>query len=428
MPSIHRTVILPLILLVDLVSGLPHHTRDWSPKRAGKAIYLLTNDAQNAVIAVPIAADGTLSGGTVTATSGGGANSIDGATNTSAAPDALVGQSALTVAGNNLFAVNAGSNTLTMLSISPSNSTALTPLGRPAALPGDFPNTVAASAKHNLACVGMTGARAGIACAKFSGESGLGTMDGLRSFDLGQTTPPVGPTNTVSQVFFSADEARLFATVKGDPAANKTGFFSVFPVEWQQEKEGCAVGAGAGAASVSMRETRSSPEGTAVLFGAALVPRHGDGGAAEEEKHAVFVTDASFGGAVLEVDSGTNAASLVARQEIAGQKATCWATVSEATGSAFVTDVGVNRVVEMSLKDATIISTLDLSRDGDPGLIDLKAAGDFVYALSPGNGTTPAAVTVFDVSGGQGTGKMIQHFDLSALGAGKNAQGMAVMV
>ena len=36
-------------------------------------------------------------------------------------------------------------------------------------------------------------------------------------------------------------------------------------------------------------------------------------------------------------------------------------------------------------------------------MIDLVSAGNFIYALSPGNATTKAAVTVFDVSGGQGS-------------------------
>ena len=234
-------------------------------------------------------------------------------------------------------------------------------------------------------------------------------MDDLRSFDLNQTTPPVGPTNSLSQVFFSQDESRLFATVKGDPTVNNTGFFSVFPVEDQPRQ--CA-----SSPSLSNQDTRSSPDGTAVLFGSANIPG----------TSSVFVTDASFGGAVISVDPASNTASLVAKQVIDDQKATCWATVSAATGSAFVTDVAVNRVIEMSLTDASILSMTDLSGNGDPGLIDLKAGGSFIYALSPGNGTTPAAVTVLDVSRGQGTAKMIQHFTLDGMGVGKNAQGMAV--
>ena len=231
-------------------------------------------------------------------------------------------------------------------------------------------------------------------------------MDELRSFDLGQSTPPVGPLNTVSQTFFSSDESALFTTVKGDPTVNNTGFLSTYSVQ-----------ASNGAATLSNKDVRSSPNGTAVLFGSATL---------SNDPSTLFVTDASFGATVLSIDS-KGQATVKGKQAIDGQAATCWATISDATNSAFVTDVGVNRVVEMSLDDASIIKQLDLSANGDPGLIDLRAAGDFVYALSPGNGTTAAAIMVLDVSGGQGSMKQVQHFDLSGM-AGKNAQGMAVLM
>jgi hypothetical protein len=373
----------------------------------GKAVYFITNAEQNAVVALPIGKDGTLSKGSTTMTGGAGSISIDGANKMPAASDALIGQSALTVVGDNVFAVNAGSNTLTMLSISKSDPTKLTMVGKPVAIPGEFPNTVAASMKNKLVCAGTTGAKAGISCASFDAAQGMGKMDALREFAIGQTTPPVGPTNTVSQTFFSNDESMLFTTVKGDPAVNNTGFLSAFPV---MAKQGAA-------AKLSKKDMRSSPAGTAVLFGSAPIPGN---------NNALFVTDASFGAAVLDVTGGKMAV-VAGKQAIDGQKATCWATVSEATKSAFVTDVGTNRVVEMSLKDAKIIKQLDLSANGDPGLVDLKAAGNFVYALAPGNGTTPAAITVLDISGGQGSMKQAQHFDLTSM-ATNTAQGMAVML
>ncbi|EXJ86611.1 hypothetical protein A1O3_03564 [Capronia epimyces CBS 606.96] len=387
-----------------------------------RAIYIITNDQTNSVVALPVAADGTLSTGTVTATGGQGSNSVDGS-NQPAAPDALDAQSSLTLVGNNIFAVNAGSNTLSMLSFPAQDPTQLTLVGQPVPVSGQFPNTVAASAKNKLVCVGTTGAENGVSCSTFS-PRGLGQMDALRSFGLNQTTPPVGPLNTVSQLFFSEDESRLFATIKGDPAVNNTGFFSVFSVQQAQPQQPHA-GNGKGkrkakapcAASLATQDIRSSPSGTAVLFGSQNIPG---------TSSSVFVTDASFGAAVLAVDPATNLASLVGKQAIDGQKATCWSTISPATGSAFVTDVLVDRVVEMSLTDATILSTIDLSSNGDPGMIDLAAAGNFIYALSPGNGTTAPAVTVLDVSGGQGSAKQIQHFQLDAMGVDKNAVGLVV--
>jgi hypothetical protein len=301
--------------------------------------------------------------------------------------------------------VNAGSNSLTMFSISPSDPTCLHMLGEPVAIPGEFPNTVAASSKRGLVCVGTTGAVAGISCAHFSASKGLGQMDALRPFHLSQSTPPVGPPNTVSHTFFSNDESILFTTVKGNPAVNNTGFLSAFHVERNHS----------GISSLSMQDVRTSPNWTAVLFGAAPIPN---------SAHSLFVTDASFGATILSIDR-SGKAILAHAQKIDGQGATCWTTVSEATDSAYVTDPVVGRVVEMSLADAHIISQLDLSTSGVVGLIDLKSSGDFVYALSPGNANTTAVITVLDVSGGQGSMKIAQNFQLAGV-AGSTAQGMAV--
>jgi hypothetical protein len=323
-----------------------------------------------------------------------------------------------------IFAVNAGSNTLSMLSISAADPTKLSLVGKPVRVPGEFTTTVAASAKHNIVCVGTTGAIAGIACSRFS-PCGLGPMDALRPFDLGQTTPPVGPTNTVSQVFFSADESMLFATVKGDPANNNTGFFSAFPVQ-RANNASARNRPASSSSSISRVEQRSSPNNTAVLFGSQPIPGPGS---PNQKSHAVFATDASFGAAILSVDPATGYASTVATGKIAGQKATCWATISPATGTAFVTDVAVNRLVEVDVRDARVLSELDLAAAGspDPGLIDLRAAGDFIYALSPGNGTTDAAVTVVSVGGGSAA-KMVQRLGLGSMAVGRNAMGMAVLV
>ncbi|KAL8365545.1 hypothetical protein RB595_004388 [Gaeumannomyces hyphopodioides] len=372
------------------------------PARNAKAIYTITNEKENAVVAIRVGQDGMLQaqGASRTATGGAGATGVD-AEGKPAIPDALFSQSALTVAGGNLFAVNAGSNTLTMFAIDAADPTKLTMVGKPVAVPGEFPVTVAASKKNKLACVGTTGVKAGVACASFSAQ-GLAAMDALRAFDLGQTTPPKGPTNTVSQVFFARDGKTLFATVKGDPPANKTGFLASFPVQAAAQGK---------AAALSAQGAQSSPQGTAVLFGSATIPGSGD----------LFVTDASFGAAVLSVGAA-GAATVKGKGAVDGQKATCWATVSPATGTAFVTDVGTNRLVEMSVKDAKVMGQIDLSANGDPGLIDLQSAGNFVYALSPGNGTTQAAITVVDAT----AKKQVQHLQLQAMGVGKNSMGLAL--
>lgn len=258
--------------------------------------------------------------------------------------------------------------------------------------------SVASSSKLNLTCVGYTGARAGVACAPFSSK-GLGAFKEVASFDIKQSTPPQGPLNGVSQVTFAANDTRLLTNVKGD-GKNNTGFISVLPLSSDNKNP------------IAGMEKRSSPKGTAVLFGSASIP-----GSSE-----MLVTDASFGAALLDLDAKTDMISLKAKQSIKGQMATCWAAYSAARESVFVTDAAFNRLVEISQDGEKIISTLDL-KNGDPGLTEVQVSGRFVYALSPGNGTTPAAITVVDSF----RGRQIQHFSLAKLGAGKTAQGLALL-
>ena len=65
----------------------------------GKALYLVTNDDQNSVVALPIGAGGTLGKGTLTYTGGAGFVAVDAA-GEPASPDALLSQSAFKVARN----------------------------------------------------------------------------------------------------------------------------------------------------------------------------------------------------------------------------------------------------------------------------------------------------------------------------------------
>ncbi|KAF1945499.1 hypothetical protein EJ02DRAFT_441875 [Clathrospora elynae] len=374
--NVHCNNILSLALFASISTAASHQRQGASAKQQPNDGSCAQQPKPNAAtpVALPTGENGTLSQGTVTKTGGAGSNSIDGSTGAKAVPDALVVQLTLS---QHVFAVNAGSNILTMLSISHQDPTSLTPLGKPAAMPGEFPNTVSALAKNKLVCVDTTEALAGISCAPFSAQ-GLGQFDCLRAFDLKQTAPPVGPNNTVSQTLFCAQ-------------SNKSP------------------------SSLSAKETRSSPPEIAVLFGSFVMPN---------DPTSLFVTDASFGAAILSLDK-SNAATVKQAQLLAGQEATCWAAISPLTYSAFVTNVAMNRVLKMSIDYASILGQLDLSANGNAGRIDLKAAGDFVYALSPGTGTGKAAVTLLDISEGKGTMKEVQHFGLGGV-AGGNAQGMAV--
>lgn len=75
----------------------------------GKAVYLITNDDENSVVALTINADGTLKKGSVTSAGGKGSISLDGMTGEPAATDGLVSQGSLTVAGQVSLSITASS-------------------------------------------------------------------------------------------------------------------------------------------------------------------------------------------------------------------------------------------------------------------------------------------------------------------------------
>ncbi|KAF4628105.1 hypothetical protein G7Y89_g10047 [Cudoniella acicularis] len=395
-----------------------------------KAIHLLTNDANNSVVTLKVGTDGTLSEGSVTPTGGMGLTGMN-AKGMLLSPDGLFSQGSIAISGRNLIAVNSGSNTITLFSISSSDPTKLTMVGNPVSSMGDFPMSVTISAKLGQACVANSGARAGIACFEIvtnpflwpfalisyskrifqppsllpkkhsanpsKSSTGLAPLDiALRSFPLKQTTPPTGPANTISEVLFNSDSTALLTTVKGDPATNNTGFLSSYPVV-----DGCVSEEG---------ETRSNPKGTTLLFGTALIPG----------SSSLLVTDPSFGAALISSSASAKAMfSTAVATKITGQKATCWAAYVENTGTVFVTDGGLNRLVELDSSTGAVVKVLD-STNGNGGMTDIFAKGNLVFAL--GFGKAGARVVVFDVSAGKGAAKEIQNFMLK--GVGTTAQGI----
>jgi hypothetical protein len=309
------------------------------------------------------------------------------------------------------MAVNAGSNTVSLFEISHRNATKLTMIGKPANTLGDFPMSITISATLSQACVANSGSVAGISCFAICDERGLIPLDtAVRPFDLKQTNPPAGPENTLSQVFFNQDSSLLMATVKGNPAVNQTGQLAIFPVV---------------NGTVSRQNVGSSPKGTAVLFGTALLP----------ESNQLFVTDASFGSATLSIPvpgSNTSVAppAILTSTKVLDQAATCWAQFSNLTKTAFVTDVAVNHLVEIDPTTGKIVNDFN-STNGNSGMLDFEIdpQGALVYAMSPGNGSIGGQgtrVAVFDVSGQTITD--VQNFQVASgagLGGG-TAIGMAI--
>ncbi|MCJ1307980.1 hypothetical protein MMC25_001630 [Agyrium rufum] len=421
---------LSILFLASLVSSSPFPgIKDYlearkaapPPASAPKALYFISNNAENAIVALSVGKDGMLGAGTITPTGGKGSNEVTVTNGTAVpnTPDALASQGSVRLVGNLIFAINPGSSDLSVFAMNPKNPLSLIQLGKPRPTNGDFPVTLGVSEKNSLVCVGNSGALSGISCAKFCSSTGLGDFDALRPFNLGQTTPPSGPFNGIADSFFSEDESMLITTVKGNmPSANGSaasfpGFMSVFPVNAGNGVTGPQLGS-------ASTEVRTSPPGTGVLFGTVPIPGAKD--------NALFVTDALFGAGIMTISGKSKAAALTARTPIAGQMATCWVTISLVSKTAFVTDVAVNSLTEMDLSTGKIIKHYLLT-NGNFGMTDLESGGNFIYALSVAVPEKQAAtmVTVFDVSGGPGTAKQIQNYEIG-MGVIGNAQGMQVLM
>jgi hypothetical protein len=83
------------IVAVARSTALPGRSTTSPPK----AVYFINNDKINAVVALRVNGDGTLSDGTIVATGGTGESAIKKSTNMTAGPDALFSQGAVAISG-----------------------------------------------------------------------------------------------------------------------------------------------------------------------------------------------------------------------------------------------------------------------------------------------------------------------------------------
>jgi hypothetical protein len=171
------------------------------------AVYTMSNGAtMNQILIQRVNANGQLTMVGAVNTNGTGVNFTT--------PDALFSQGSLTVYSNCLFAVNPGSNSLSMFMINPADATQLTLLSVQPTF-GQYPVSVAVNSMY--ACVLTGGTITGIRCFTYN-SSGLYVVP---SFDqnltsyISQSLPPVGLSHTMSQILFSPDNITLAVLVKG---------------------------------------------------------------------------------------------------------------------------------------------------------------------------------------------------------------------
>jgi len=355
-----------------------------SGSAVGAAFFLSNDPKGNAVIVNTIADDGTLSFASAIPTGGLGAHGVTSPNG----PDAMFSQGSVKVLGNMLFAVNAGSNTISMFNIDMTNPDILTMAGAPIGSEGEFPMSLAVSEVTKNVCVLNGGANNGVACFSATAETGMAPLaNTARDLKVNQTTPPNGPAGTMSHVIFSEDGTQLFAAVKGVPPT--PGFLAAFDVA----QDG----------SLSSDFTTSTPASGGLLpFGMTAIPG----------TKAVLSTDAAVGYTIFDFSAGSNATNAVF--PIEGQGATCWVAHSTKTGNFYLTDLDTSIVTEVNV-DSNLNSTIvaQYPQGNSTGSIDDDIASingnDFLYVLLS-NATT---ITVSSLDA-PGKATPVQSFDVAA--------------
>lgn len=354
------------------------------------AVYTMSNGpSMNQIIVNSLNSNGQLTFIQTVDTNGSGVNTTMG--------DPLFSQGPLQVYSDCLFAVNAGSNTLTMFSINASDATKLT-LVSVQPVKGSFPISVTVNSMY--ACVLTGGASAGIRCFTYnmSGLYVLSTMDRDLSSYISQSTPPSGPQGTMSEILFSADNSALIVSVKG---YNNTmpGFLLFYPFVDKY--------------TLAMNPIKQTPANSVLPFSMTLVDMNG-----------LLVTDPGPNGVLTMTytsKNGTISNSMLTMVNSTLAGALCWSTYSSKTGNYYIIGARPASIVELNINLSSVSNLVQIvqyySISNDVGALEtivmnvagvdhLFVIGTATHAISsfrlnqPGNATL---VGVFTVQSGNTT-------------------------
>lgn len=249
----------------------------------------------------------------------------------------------------------------------------------------------------STACVLNGGAIAGVACYGVDSKEGLKPLDkNPRSIagHVNQTTPPVGPVSTVSDILFNPCSTALFVIVKGTPMPATLGAFYVYPIF-----EGV----------ISSDPVISTPDRLVLDFGSVFL----------DCDDRLFVTDASYGASIVDVSPSFVVTEAV-NTTIPNFGAPCWAVYAPMFESVYVMDVSRNNITVMDPYSAAIKGYVNFPATA-PGGFDGKLDRSWLYVLSG-----DPAILVFELDSDVAKIEVVQKIDLSALGSRFAWEGMAI--
>ncbi|PPR00852.1 hypothetical protein CVT26_012487 [Gymnopilus dilepis] len=400
-----RLTLLALAFASSSLAASAFHRAPNNAPGAGAAYFIIDDPAQK-LVAVSIAADGTLGSARVFSAGGKGlrANHVTPpgkpASLFSPGPDPLFTQNSVQVNAQAkvLVTVNPGSNTVSLFSIDAEDPTKLTQVGKAVPSGGEFPESVTINSKGTTACVLNGGAVNGVNCFAIHPTVGLVPKPNtLRLLHVNQTTPPSGPLGSLSTIAFSPDDSKLIATVKAvDLTAAGNGFLAA----WSVGPDG----------SLSQNFTKSVPTNSPSLpF--TLVPIPGT--------NAYFSADPGLGFLTADFGSSTSLKATTNATSIDNQVLNCWASWSPKSGNYYLSDLGTSVITEVQVDkmlNANIVKQYQLNENG--GALDNHVAtvgnNAFLYVMAP----LAPAITVLSVNQA-GNAMPVQTFNLTT--ALKNA-------
>jgi len=353
-----------VVLSISFVNAIPNAPAPRTSREKVGAAYFINNEpAGNFLVVHDILSDGTVSFAKGVPAGGVGRHGIGEPVPTPTGTDQLFSQGSVAISGDYLFAVNPGSNTLSMFSINPDSPTDLTPIGKPISSQGDQPQSIGASPTTSNVCVLNSGQNNGVACFKADPKKGLSLLkDTTRAIGINATTPPSGPFNSTTQAQFSLDGKSLIVPVKGD--FTTPGFLA----HWDVMPDG----------SLSSTYTKSVVNGTALPF--SITPIVGTEG-------AYLNTDPGENGyTIWNFANGPVATGQVFTIE--NSTTICWSARNPKTGTYFIVDSGAATISELTIDTKTLQPTLlnSLVLANNSGTIDTDIAlingKSYLYTLA----------------------------------------------
>ncbi|KAJ6513506.1 hypothetical protein DFH09DRAFT_1049388 [Mycena vulgaris] len=367
-------------------------------------IYWMSNEPNgNFLFTANIDADGKMLFGDAVYAGGNGAHMGPDTSK----PNGLGSQGSVKVVADKVVVVNAGSDTASVFQIDFQNPAFVRMIGQPISTQGNFPVSATINTQNGNVCVLNAGQTNGVSCYKVDLRKGLVPIENsVRSLNLKLSTPPANPDNTPSQILFSDDGKRLFASVKG--SKDTTGFVAA----WTVNDDG----------SLSPDFQKNTPNGGQNPASLTIV-RGAD---------ALMNTDIGKGINILDFGNGSTTAVKTQDLKIDGSVHTAWGEFSDATKNYYISDSDTAIYTELSI-DPNNLDVKGVKQypqkkgsfpiDQEVALIDGK---DTAYLLSPGSMTIEILALV-----GPGDAQQRNAFDIAdaakKIGAtvnGANVQGI----